>query len=57
MIVELETLKDIIEELGICFLSQIEVKEFSEKMLNLLQNSDDKKLTSKKFAQDEDVDE
>ena len=29
VIVELETLKSILEELGICFLSEVEVKEFS----------------------------
>ncbi len=57
MIVELETLKNVIEELGLCFLSQVEVKEFSEKMLNLLKNSDEKKSTTKKIAQEEDVDE
>lgn len=50
-------MKSVIEELDLSFLSQIEVKEFSEKMLNLLKNSDEKKTTSKNIAQDEDVDE
>ena len=40
MIVELETLKSVIDELDLCFLTQDEVKGFSEKMLNLLKNSD-----------------
>lgn len=40
-----------------CFLAQEEVKAFSEKMLNLLKLSDEKKTTSKNIAQDEDVDE
>lgn len=44
MIVELETLKSVIEELDLCFLAQEEVKAFSEKMLNLLKLSDEKKL-------------
>lgn len=57
MIVELETLKRVIEELDLCFLAQEEVKAFSEKMLNLLKLSDEKKTTSKTIAQDEDVDE
>lgn len=57
MIVELETLKSVIEELDLCFLNQEEVKAFSEKMLNLLKLSDEKKITSKNIAQDEDVDE
>lgn len=57
MIVELETLKCVIEELDLCFLAQEEVKAFSEKMLNLLKLSDEKKTTSKNIAQDEDVDE
>lgn len=57
MIVELETLKSVIEELDLCFLAQEEVKAFSEKMLNLLKLSDEKKTTSKNIAQDEDVDE
>jgi hypothetical protein len=51
MIVELETLKSVIEELDLCFLSQEEVKAFSEKMLNLLKLSDEKKTTSKNIAQ------
>lgn len=38
-------------------MAQEEVKAFSEKMLNLLKLSDEKKTTSKNIAQDEDVDE
>ena len=49
MIVELETLKNIIEELGLQFLTNEQVKAFSEKILNLLKSSDQKKTHSKNF--------
>lgn len=54
---ELETLKNILEELGICFLSETEVKEFSEKMLDLLKNSDEKKRNTKEALADLDEEE
>lgn len=57
MIVELETLKSVIEELDLCFLNQDEVKGFSEKMLNLLKSSDEKKTSSRNIFNAEEVDE
>lgn len=47
VIVELETLKSVLEELGIPFLNEQEIKDFSEKMLKLLKSSDEKKVLSK----------
>jgi importin-5 len=57
MIVELETLKNVIEELDLCFLSQDEVKGFSEKMLSLLKSSDEKKKSSSNIFQEVDEEE
>ena len=56
VIVELETLKSVLEELGLCFLNEEEIKEFSEKMLKLLKNSDEKKVLNKQSLS-EDLDE
>jgi phosphatidylglycerophosphatase A len=56
VIVELETLKSVLEELGLCFLNEEEIKEFSEKMLKLLKNSDEKKVLNKQTLS-EDLDE
>jgi hypothetical protein len=47
VIVELETLKSVLEELGIQFLNEQEIKDFSEKMLKLLKSADEKKVISK----------
>lgn len=57
VIVELETLKNVLEELGMCFLSEIQVKDFSEKMLQLLKNSDEKKRNTRESLEDMDEEE
>lgn len=56
MIVELETLKSVLEELGLCFLNEQEIKDFSEKMLKLLKDADEKKVLNKESL-NEDLDE
>ena len=57
VIVELETLKSVLEELGLCFLNEQEIKDFSEKMLKLLKDADEKKVLSKEGLNGEDIDE
>lgn len=56
VIVELETLKSVLEELGLCFLNEQEIKDFSEKMLKLLKDADEKKVLNKESL-NEDLDE
>lgn len=56
VIVELETLKSVLEELGLCFLNEQEIKDFSEKMLKLLKDADEKKVLNKESLND-DLDE
>jgi predicted ATP-grasp superfamily ATP-dependent carboligase len=57
VIVELETLKSVLEELGNPFLNEQEIKDFSEKMLKLLKSSDEKKVISKEGLNEEELDE
>jgi hypothetical protein len=57
VIVELETLKSVLEELGLQFLNEQEIKDFSEKMLKLLKSADEKKVLSKEGLNEEDLDE
>lgn len=54
IIVQLDTLKNVIEELNLTFLTEAEVSSFSEKILNLLKNSDEKKQSCKGFLNEVD---
>ena len=57
IIVKLETLKNILEELGFCFLTELEVKELSEKMFDLLEYTDKQKINTCESAEDFDEEE
>lgn len=48
-------MKSVLEELGLCFLNEQEIKDFSEKMLKLLKDADEKKVLNKESL-NEDLD-
>ena len=56
--IELDTLKSVIEDLDLCFLNENEISAFTEKILKILNDSEESKnVTNKYMKADEDLDE
>ena len=49
-------MKKVIEELGLCFLDEVECKQFSEKILELLSKGEERKKKTKESLKDFDED-